>query len=122
MIKKFCLSLLCLLLLTGTAHSESSEDIQKLQIAAKEGNAEAQNNLGRFYYKGSWVKKDYAEALKYFRLAAKQGNAEAQFSLGEMYDAGQGVAKSYTEALKWYRLAAERGVRWLKIGLDGGIL
>ncbi len=42
---------------------------------AKQGDANAQNNLGFMYYKGHGVPQDYAEAVKWFRKAAEQGNA-----------------------------------------------
>jgi TPR repeat protein len=78
-------------------------------LAAKQGNAKAQNNLGEMYYQGEGVSKDDAEAVKWFRLAAEQGYSEAQHNLGSMYNAGKGVPRNYAEARKWYRLAAEQG-------------
>ncbi len=45
---------------------------------AKQGDADAQFNLGAIYKDGDGVKQDDKEALKWFRLAAEQGNAEAR--------------------------------------------
>ena len=55
------------------------------RLAADQGNAIAQCNLGVMYDKGRGVPQDYAEAVKWYRLAAEQGHADAQFKLGIMY-------------------------------------
>lgn len=78
-------------------------------IAAEQGDASAQFNLGLMYDYGQGVPRDYAEAVKWYRRAADQGNARAQYNLGTMYDNGQGVPQDYVEAVKWYRSAAEQG-------------
>lgn len=76
---------------------------------ADQGDANAQDNLGRMYVLGLSVTKDYKTAFKWFQLAADQGLAEAQFNLGFMYSNGNGVTRDYKAALKWYKLAAEQG-------------
>ena len=83
--------------------------IKRYRIAAEQGDAEAQNNLGDCYYNGDGVPQDYAEAVKWYRKAAEQGNAAAQNTLGVCYYKGQGVPQNYDEAVKWSRLAAEQG-------------
>jgi TPR repeat protein len=50
------------------------------RLAAEQGNASAQHNLGAMYDKGRGVPQDYAEAAKWFRLAAKQGNAKPRIT------------------------------------------
>ena len=49
------------------------------RLAAEQGFATAQYNLGVMYDKGEGVLKDEAEAVRWFQLAAEQGNATAQF-------------------------------------------
>jgi uncharacterized protein len=73
---------------------------------ADQGNATAQNNLGRMYDKGQGVPQDDAEAVNWYRKAADQGDADAQNNLGIMYHHGQGVPEDYVQAHKWYNLAA----------------
>ena len=51
------------------------------RLAAKQGNTEAQFNLGDMYARGDGVSEDKTEAMKWLRFAAEQGHAEAQFSL-----------------------------------------
>jgi hypothetical protein len=76
---------------------------------AKQGNADAQFNLGHVYRRGHGVPKDYKTAVKWYRLAAEQGHAPAQTSLGVRYKKGQGVPRNTNTALKWYKLAAKQG-------------
>jgi hypothetical protein len=78
-------------------------------MAAVQGHADAQYNLGVMYENGRGVPKVYQEAVKWYRLAADQGDASAQHNLGVMYENGRGVPQDYKEAVKWYRLAAEQG-------------
>jgi len=77
---------------------------------ARQGDAQAQTDLGLMYGLGQGVPKDYQEAVKWFRKAAEQGLARAQGSLGSMYAKGRGVPKDYREAVQWYRKAAEQGL------------
>ena len=54
-----------------------TNEIRRLFLAAEQGDADAQNNLGACYYHGQGVAKDYAEAVKWYNKAAEQGDAEA---------------------------------------------
>ena len=84
----------------------SIEDLKRLALA---GDADAQVQLGVYYYDGTGVPKDYAEAVRWYRLAADQGYAKAQYNLGVCYFNGQGVPRDYAEAVRWCRLAANQG-------------
>ena len=53
--------------------------------AASLGNDYAQNNLGKMYYKGVYVDKDYSEALAWFEKAANQNFKHSYFYLGYLY-------------------------------------
>jgi tetratricopeptide (TPR) repeat protein len=63
-------------------------------------------NAGHEYF----VKKDYANAVKWFRKAAEQNYGPAQGMFGYCYSSGQGVPKDYAMAVKWTRKAAEQNV------------
>jgi hypothetical protein len=76
------------------------------RLAAEQGHAEAQFNLGFCFANGKGVAQDEAEAVRYFRLAAEQGYADAQFNLGCCFANGKGVAQDEAEAVRFYRLAA----------------
>ena len=85
------------------------EAVKWFQIAAKQGFAASQDNLGYCYYFGIGVTQNYKEAVKWFRLAAEQGAASSQYYLGECYYFGLGVTQDYAVAEKMYRMAAELG-------------
>jgi TPR repeat protein len=78
-------------------------------LAAAQGDANAQHNLGRMYYSGLGVPQDYKDAVRWYRMAADQGRADAQDYLGDMYAKGQGVSKDYIQAHMWLSLAAANG-------------
>ena len=92
---------------SSTPESEQKENTNK-STQTKE-DAETQFLLGKRYYEGSGVKKDYVEAVRWFRKAAEQGHTRAQYMLGTCYFRGEGVTRDFTEAVKWYRKAAEKG-------------
>jgi TPR repeat protein len=54
----------------------------ELVSKAEAGDARAQNDLGRCYYKALGVAQDYNEAVKWYTKAAEQGNSEAEQGLG----------------------------------------
>ncbi len=78
------------------------------KLAAEQGFANAQYNLGVMYDQGQGVAQDYKEAVRWYRKAAEQGHACSQFILGSMYDNGQGVPQDYVQAHMWYNLAASQ--------------
>ena len=83
--------------------------VKYFRLAADQGYAMAQYNLGVCYKRGEGVPQDYGMAVKYYRLAADQGFAKAQYNLGLCYYWGQGVPQDYAQAVKYYRLAADQG-------------
>ena len=96
---------------TGYLHltDEQFDDDLYYRLAADQGLAQAQYNLGVMYEKGEGVPQDYAQAVKFYRLAAAQGHAWAQYNLGLMCHDGRGVPQDYAQAKKYYRLAADQG-------------
>jgi hypothetical protein len=113
--KRFILifvGLLCFTLLSALpAYSDSL--LQK----AKSGDAEAQYYIGRAYYDGNGVKKDYNQAFRWFKTAAEQGNVNAQFYVGVYLANGYGLKRNYTQAVSWYKKAAMGGNRYAQNNL-----
>jgi tetratricopeptide (TPR) repeat protein len=99
------------------AAGEYAEAVKWYRLAAEQGDAVAQFNLGNMYNNGEGVPQKSAEAVKWYRLAAEQGYAVAQFNLGNMYRIGNGVPENDAEALKLYRLAAEQGDAQAQVNL-----
>jgi TPR repeat protein len=87
---------------------DDAEAVRWLRLAAGQGNANAQDNLGNMYDYGRGVPEDAAEAVRWSRLAADQGHASAQGNLGYMYANGRGVPQDYVQAHMWFNLAASR--------------
>ena len=79
------------------------------RLAAEQGHADAQYNLGCLFKNGQGVAQDDVEAMRWYRLAAEQGLAKAQVLLGLGFNYGRGVKQDYVEAARWFRLAAEQG-------------
>jgi hypothetical protein len=94
---------------TDGVAKDQREAVKWYRLAADQGHAFAQLNMGNCYAYGIVVAQDAREAVKWYRLAADQGFARAQRNLGLCYQDGTGVAKDKREAVKWYRLAADQG-------------
>ena len=58
-----------------------TEAMKWYRLAAEQGNAVGQYNLGLMYRKGEGVPQDDAEAVKWYSLAAEQGYYKAQHNL-----------------------------------------
>ena len=65
----------------GMAKDER-EAVRWFRLAAEQGHAEAQSNLGASYALGQGVPWDEGEAVRWYRLAAEQGAPTAQVNLG----------------------------------------
>lgn len=60
------------------------EAVRSFRLAAEQGHADAQYNLGFSYAYGEGVLKDEGEAIKWFRLAADQEDTEALAELHKL--------------------------------------
>jgi len=78
----------------------------RIRLAAKRGDAKAQNSLGLLYDSGKGVPQDYAQAAAWFRKAADQGYSNAQFNIASLYWNGLGVPKDFSLSAFWYQKAA----------------
>ncbi|PWB34401.1 sel1 repeat family protein [Pseudomonas sp. SDI] len=83
--------------------------ISACQALAKSGDAQAQFELGEFYYDGNNTPRDLKQALDYFEQASLQGHAEAQYRLGSMFFKGEGVAANNVQAYIVLKMAAVNG-------------
>ena len=61
---------------------DDAEAVRWYRLAAEQGDAIAQSNLGVMYATGRGVPQDDAEAVRWYRLSAEQGNARAQGNVG----------------------------------------
>src|SRR5262249_31786806 len=81
------------------------------KLAADQGHAAAQYNLGVNYAVGlGGLPKYHREAARLYKLAADQGFDAAQYNLGVFYENGRGgLPKDEREATRLYKLAADQG-------------
>ena len=80
------------------------------RLAAAQGVADAQYELGRLHYEGFLVPRDTAEMTGALFAAARQDHGRALLTLGVIYEYGlDDVRENLTEALKWYELARQQG-------------
>ena len=75
------------------------------RMAAEQGHAEAQFEVGQMYAQGLGTLQIFEEALHWYSLSARQGHAKAQFNLAFLYAYGQGVEQNYVKAYEWYRVS-----------------
>ncbi len=83
--------------------------VKEFRVAAEEGHADSQFNLGLMYEKGIGVSKDEKEAVVWYLKAALQGNVYAQYNLAVLYENGRGTNVDFAQAHRWYRKAAMQG-------------
>ena len=83
--------------------------VEHYKKAAEKGETSALINLGKCYYNGHGVERNYSEAFKLFSKAAEMGFDEAERLLGECYLHGNGAVKDIGMAIKCYTGPSERG-------------
>ena len=93
----------------NTQPEDLAEALAACEEAAKAGDAEAEYELGEFYYDGKNTPQDFNKALSYFEKASLQGHAMAQFQLGTMFFKGEGVPANNIQAYIVLKMAAVNG-------------
>lgn len=86
-----------------------NEAARHFRLAAEQGHAGAQNNLGFCYHNGWGVPKDMTQAAMWYKRSADQGNAWGQSNYGTCLEFGWGVEKDIPSAIEMYRKSAAQG-------------
>ncbi|MBM3553624.1 MAG: sel1 repeat family protein [Alphaproteobacteria bacterium] len=81
-----------------------------LEKSARQGNSQAQLQLGNLYLKGAGVARNFMQARKWLETAANNGDAFAMHNLAVLYSGGEGRKPDHVRASDWFRRAAECGV------------
>lgn len=114
-------SLLFLLLLVGAfANTIEIEEVNKEEIniqdkiksyqeAALEDDAEAYYKLGKLYFDGKYVNKDYEKALKYFNASYYLNSTEGTYNLGLFYLSKKTKFHDNKKALSLFLELARKG-------------
>ena len=80
-----------------------------LLLAAEQGLASAQHDLGLLALRGAGAAPDPHEAERWLRAAAEQGLVRAQLRLGMLHATGVTGTTDDVRAYAWYTLAAAQG-------------
>lgn len=97
--------------LGNSAAAQTKPDYQAIIQQAKQGNVEAQNNLGVMYDKGYGVPQNKSKARQWYEKAAAQGHPHALLGLGNMYANGHGVRKNHAKAKEWFSKSCDEGLQ-----------
>ena len=81
----------------------------ELIAKAERGEADAQNELGKYYLNGDERKPDGEESMKWFEKAAAQGHLAAQYNAAFSHYLGRGVEMNVKKAEYWWLKSAAQG-------------
>ena len=84
--------------------------LQELSLAARSGNAEAEELIGVMYASGLGVEQDDMRAFEWYLRASMKGHAGAQSGVGWYYEVGRGMpTPDLIRAYMWNALSAIGG-------------
>jgi TonB family protein len=93
-------------------HAHTAADaVHWTQMAALQGDAEAQFRFGLLLQRGTGIEKNVAEDMLWYRKAQAQGNLSAGTAIGILYEGGLGIDKDPAQALALYQHSANGGER-----------
>lgn len=95
--------------LTRYTMRDHARAIEVIRPLADQGDAVAQEVLGKMYLAGEGTARDNTVAFKRFLQAAEGGRADAQLELGRMYRDGVGISADGNLAMYWFDRAAKQG-------------
>jgi TPR repeat protein len=96
-----------------------ADALQNARTLAAKGDANAEALLGRAYYEGVGVPRDYPAALTWLNKAVAQNNADGMFILGLMYEWNRGVNQDLKKAIGLFDQAAALGQRYAEMEAKG---
>ncbi len=88
---------------------EYEKAFQHFMLAAEDGDAAAQCEVGMAYYRGEGVEQDYDQAVLWLKKATEQDDPQGWYVLGVCYLDGKGTAQDYRKASDCLYRAAEMG-------------
>ena len=105
---------------TASAEIETARDLmdagqydaamKELLLAARSGNAEAEELVGVMYASGLGVERDDVRAFEWYLRASMKGHPGAQSGIGWYYEVGRGLpAPDLVRAYTWYVLSTIGG-------------
>lgn len=104
---------------------DTEKAIQYLEMAVKEGQSDAQNELAACCELGDGMKQDMKRAIELYTLSSNQKNALGQYNLGRCYENGIGIKKNVEMAFKLYKASADKnnklGLHSLGVCYENGV-
>jgi serine/threonine protein kinase len=76
--------------------------------SSKQGNSDAQLNLGFCLHKGVGINRNFLESVKCFKAAADRCHPVGQFNYGLCCYRGEGTSIDFGEAAEYFKLAADQ--------------
>lgn len=99
-----------LLLVVGWAYTTYFSASARTQRAAKNGDCDAQYEVGLWYYLGmAGLKQNHDKAMEWWTKAAEQGHTAAAGMLGCSYLFEKSETRDSALGMKWMRVAAQGG-------------
>ena len=80
--------------------------LKELNDLANNGDVGAIYELGKVYFYGAGVEKDFGKAKEYFETAAEKGSVGANYYLGKIYYNGNGVQTNHVKAKEYFEKSA----------------
>jgi len=85
------------------------DGIEALIRRAEAGEGKAQGELGKAYFEGKLIPKDWDKAFLWFKKAADQNDAAGLNGMGIFYGLGSPVPKDSAKAAEYYQKAVDLG-------------
>jgi TPR repeat protein len=90
------------------SNNKVNEAIKLYKFSAREGNDDANFELGKIYYLSKYKKKDLSKAFEYFKKASDYGHIKATYNLAVIFSQKKFEKHSYTNSYKlFYSLAKQ---------------
>lgn len=94
---------------TDGVQADYEQAFKYYEMAAKQNDKIALNNLGSLYFNGIGTQVDYIKASLLFAKAAQQGSDDAAVNLAFIYLSGDSQNKNLDEAIQLFQQAADAG-------------
>lgn len=105
-----------MILIKRRRNSDVERAVNLFRMSAEQGIKESQYELGRSYYYGDGLERNYKEALKWFEKAAIQNHIETWFYIGVIYYHARGVDRDYAKAMDCFKKSIDYKVAQHFIG------
>ena len=95
------------------------EAFKSAQVDAAKGDTNAEALLGRAYFEGLGVPRDFTLANQWLSKAAAKGQPDAMYMLGLIYERANGVPQDLNKAIDLFDRAAEKGNNYARMEAAG---